>query len=150
MHTKRFQRSKTIPDTRKLHCFIPTSESSLNVKVHSKSADTKLVTVTEDEEVEEMSVEQIRGYVTVEYDGQWWLAHVQRVDPVKNEIQVTFLHPPGPAKSFVYPTRPDVLSVPPSQVLTMVDASATSSSGRTYKLSQKEMDKASFCLDRMK
>jgi hypothetical protein len=38
-----------------------------------------------------------------------------------SEIQLTFLHPSGPSKSFMYPSPPDILWVPASVVLTKVD-----------------------------
>jgi hypothetical protein len=38
-----------------------------------------------------------------------------------NEIPQTFLHPPGPSKSFKYPSLSDILWVPASKVLTKMD-----------------------------
>jgi hypothetical protein len=56
---------------------------------------------------EEYHVEDIRGFVTCEYDRKWWLACVLQVNG--SEIQQTCFHPSGPSKSFKYPSPPDIL-----------------------------------------
>ncbi len=60
------------------------------------------------------------------------------------EVSVSFLHPCGPSPSFTYPRCTDILSIQSTDVLTLVDVST--STGRTYTLSTKEMDEASRCL----
>ncbi len=41
-----------------------------------------------------------------------------------------FLHPRGPASSYKYPSPPDTLTIPVSDILTKVDAKTAT--GRTY------------------
>ena len=45
----------------------------------------------------------IRSYVTALYIAFWWLACVVNKFPKRNEIEVSFLHPHGPSRSFKYP-----------------------------------------------
>jgi hypothetical protein len=60
--------------------------------------------------------------------------HVLQVN--ESETQVTFLHPSGPTKSFMYPL-PDSFWVPASKVLTKVDPQTAA--GCTYVISEKEI-----------
>lgn len=81
------------------------------------------------------SLTDLEGYITCEYDEKWWLAEVISIDIRKEKVLVNFLHPSGPAPSFVYPQQRDTLYVSINQVLTTVDL--TTPTGRTYYLSQK-------------
>eukprot|EP00731_Ephydatia_muelleri_P027627 Em0019g500a len=67
------------------------------------------------------AVEAINGYVTVAYDGSCWLGCVLKVDEEGCTINITFLHPCIPAKSFVYPKHEDILDMDPSDILTRVN-----------------------------
>ena len=58
--------------------------------------------------------------------------------------KVNFLHPRGPARSFVYPSQSDILDVPYSDVLCEADVSTVT--GRTYTMIQSCQDKASNIL----
>jgi hypothetical protein len=51
---------------------------------------------------------------------------------LKGEVEVSFLHPHGPAKSFRYPAVPDILIMNIKDILTAV--SPSTSTGRTYTL----------------
>ena len=45
------------------------------------------------------------------YDTKWYLACVLNVYPTTKEIQLNFLHPEGPARSYHYPHTPDIILV---------------------------------------
>ena len=47
----------------------------------------------------------------------WWVGFVREKDDSSKMARVNFLHPRGPARSFVYPSQPDILDVPYSDVL---------------------------------
>ena len=55
-------------------------------------------------------------------------------DKENAEVKVTFLHPRGPSYSFKYPSQPDILIVPSSNILNKLDAKTAT--GRTYTLSR--------------
>ncbi len=107
---QRFRQSRTIPGTRKLHCFIPVSRSKVSTKVYSSSATSTEKTVTIQEN--ELVPEEIRGFVTCVYDEKWWVACVLQVDEYSEQVSVSFLHPHGPSRSFKYPARLDILNIP--------------------------------------
>ncbi len=139
----RFELAHTIQGTQKLHAFVPISQSTLEVKMFSKSADKKEVRVTAEEG--DVPFEEIKGFVTVKYDNQWCLACILQTFPEVGEVKVSFLHPAGPSASFCYPRgRPDILDVPSEDVLTVADPTTTS--GRTYRLTAIETQRASQAL----
>ena len=67
------------------------------------------------------------GYVTAIYDGA-----------------CAFLHPRGPSRSFLYPHKADILTVHISDIPTFVEP--TTYTGRTYTLTDNEMDRATQAL----
>ena len=70
--------------------------------------------------------EEVNGYVTVQYDGWWWLGMVTSKDQREREVAINFLNPHGP---FTYPKRPDNLVVDMGDILTT--AHPTTATGRT-------------------
>ena len=115
----RFQNSRTIPGTRKLHSFVPISRDTLNVQVYSFSTVPKEEKVAKQDS--ELVIDSISGFVTCTYDRKWWLACVLNVDAENAEAKVTFLHPHGPSRSFKYPNIPDILIVPTTDILSKVN-----------------------------
>ena len=57
---------------------------------------------------------------------------VLNVYPTTKEIQLKFLHPEGPARSYHYPHTPDIILVDSRDVLHVVDP--TTVTGRAYSL----------------
>ena len=82
----------------------------------------------------------IKGFCLAIYDEHWYLACVLEVKHESNEVRLSFLHPHGPANSFVYPAPPDELLLDASDVLMIV--SPTTITGGTYTLTKLEMKKA--------
>ena len=85
----------------------------------------------------------IKGYVTAIYDGAWWVACVTGSDPEMQVVTLSFLHPRGPSRSFVYPHRADILTVHISDIMTFVES--ITYTGRAYTLT--EMDSATQALE---
>ena len=84
-----------------------------------------------------VNIHRISGYVTAQYDGFWWLAYVLNVLGESGEVELNFLHPHGPSRSFSYPTPPDKLVMSAQDILTVVDPKTVT--GRVYTLSSDEM-----------
>ena len=63
----RFQQSRTIPGTQKLHCFIPFQKDKLHTKVFSNSSTQKEEKATISE-AGELPLEEIKGFVIVVYN----------------------------------------------------------------------------------
>ena len=134
----RFAMSRTIPGTRKLHSIIPASLDSVLVRPFSFSETSKLEKVMI--QTAELEIDAISGFVTCDYDSQWWLAFVLSVDAENSEVKLTFLHPSGPSSSFRYPLSPDIFIVPSSDILTVVNPRA--STRHTFSLTKREMKTA--------
>ncbi len=75
----RFLQAKTIAGTRKLHSFVLIDTSTLEVRSYSGYEESRIVTIAQQGIVNELELGTIRGYVAVECDGMWWLAHVNQV-----------------------------------------------------------------------
>ena len=119
----RLARSRTVPGTQKLHCFISISPNTLEVKLFSSSTVSRRERVeVGSEPVLTPQATAIGGYVTVVYVRECWLGCVVEANTSEHAITVTFLHPCIPASSFVYPEQEDVLDVDLSNVLTSVNA----------------------------
>lgn len=143
---KRFIDVLTIPGTQKIHAVIPFTESCFMSKMFSESSETENHHLLPGGEVlsEIQNVES--GFVTVEYNKLWWLACILGKNNETAEVKVSFLHPEGPASSFFYPSSPDVLIVKSESLIKKVEP--LTATGRTYKLSQKEMMESSEVLKR--
>ena len=101
---QRLARSRTVPGTQKLHCFIPTSVHTVEVKLFSSSRVSRRERVDVGSAVTWPSLATtIGGYVTIAYNEQCWLGCVVAEHEAERCITVTFLHPCIPAPSFVYP-----------------------------------------------
>ena len=87
----------------------------------------------------------IKGYVTAIYDGAWWVACVTGSDPEMQEVTLSFLHPRGPSRSFLYPHRADILTVHISDIMTFVES--TTYTGRAYTFTDNEMDSTTQALE---
>lgn len=92
------------------------------------------------------NVSAITGYVTVDYDGHWWVACVMEHSPERHEVDVKFLHPHGPSPSYTFPEPSDHLTIDYQDVLTTVEP--TTATGRTYSISKKETSAAVAALKR--
>ena len=138
-------RSRTVAGTQKLHCFIPVSANTVEVKLFSSSTMSRREKVKVGRTpVLSPRATAIGGYVTVAYDGESWLGCVVGAHETEHAITVKFLHPCIPVPCFVFPEQEDLLDIDLSDVLTCVNA--TTATGRTYTLSRKEMQEASVAL----
>ena len=115
----RLSQAVAIHGTQKLHTFIP-------LKCGTK-IQTKAFTFSSLSEIhpvihlgDNLNISELSGYVIASYNNAWWLSYVLEKNADENEIKATFLHPQGPAHSFVYPSTPDVLRIPVCDVICKV------------------------------
>ena len=132
-----------MPGTRQLHCFCPASLFKVKGSQFSTSTQTQQETVTNEEHVNRF--EEVKGYVTVQYDGWWWVGMVTSLDKKEREVAINFVHTRGPARSFTYPERPDNLVVGMGDILTT--AHPTTATGRTYTLKKEYTAQVSNALE---
>jgi len=135
----RLAKARTIAGTHKLHCICPLSPETVKVKEFSKSEDSRVERVMLSSDSDLKTVD-IKGYVTAKYDGYWWLGCVLQTMLDSSEVEVNFLHPHGPARSFKYPEPADILVMSCHDILTRVEPSTAT--GRTYTLSDEEASAA--------
>ena len=127
----RFDKSSTVPGT----CgFIPISNETLSTKRYSFSHESKdQRVVKQDNEVE---ISDVSGYVLCANKSVWWLACVLEKDLENSMVKLTVLHPHGPSRSFRYPSIPDTVALPVSNILSLVNP--RTSTGQTYTIQQKD------------
>ena len=142
---KLYQAVKPIPGTQRFHSFLPASKTMLLKKVFSQSKESYAFSLTGEALKQTLTVADVKGYVTCEYNDHWWLCLLLAKNETTEMVEVKFLHPQGPAPSFTYPTDfDDKLEVPVSQILTLVDPKCPT--GRTYYMCKEEMDAATAAL----
>ncbi|KAL5490948.1 hypothetical protein EMCRGX_G016154 [Ephydatia muelleri] len=142
---ERFKYSRTVPGTRSFHSFISISISSVEVRPYSLGTMKRTERVTSAHVPEPVPLSAIKSYVTVAYGGDCWLGYVTKVDMESRSVEVNFLHPQLPAKSYIYPRHQDILDVDPTDILTLV--SPTTGTGRSYTLTSKEVSEAKRALE---
>ena len=89
---QRFLLSRTIPGTRKYHCFIPVSSNEVKVAYYFHREKVTLGS-------NDLPIESITGFVTCLSEHKWWLACVVKTISIESCVQLTFLHPHGPSSS---------------------------------------------------
>ena len=142
---ERMQKARTVPGTQRLHCFIPLSTETVEVRQFSTSTISRVERVLLKGSTTPCTPPPVAmGYVTVAYDNSCWLGYVIGVNELEGGVKVKFLHPRIPSSSSVYPNREDIMDMDPSDILTHV--APTTATGRTYTLSRKEMSDATTAL----
>lgn len=74
------------------------------------------------------------------YDDEWYVGAVLDTDGEENDVNISSLHPKGPAKSFRFPARSDVLWVPLSQIMQKLELNCSTETIRQYTLAQHLQD----------
>ena len=135
---ERRELASTIAGTQKLHSFKPVNSYSLEVRSFSASTETCIKKVAQNMQC--IQNQDINGYVAVTYDKEWYVGYVMEKDNEKKEAKITFMQPKGPARSFTYPSREDILVVAYTDILRAVNVETVS--GRVYKVNKSEQDDA--------
>ena len=139
---RRFGTCRTIPGTRRLHCFIPQSRDTVLTKRYSACSNSQVQKVTKVST--ELEMEEITGYVTCIYGSQWWLAQVLENDSSNGEVKLSLLSPNGPSRWYRYPPTPNIFLAPITDILTVVEPRTTT--GCSYSLAQNESKTATLKL----
>ena len=135
-----FSWGNIVPGTWSRHHFIPLSSSKIAHKLSSENEslartyDLNLLTTFQLFDIRPMT------YVTCHYNSFWWVGLVTQVDVEQDGIKVQFMFPHGPHKTFNWPETEDSCYVPIKNILCQI-SSSTTTTGRTYKITDEEYDK---------
>ena len=97
---KRFKDGKMVPNTRSSHHFIPQSASQIGHKLCSEDElfvdihDSKILVWVDTGDIAPLS------YISCMYNSFWWVGLVNKVDEEQGDVDVQFMHPHGPWKTF--------------------------------------------------
>ena len=144
----RFDEAVAVTGTHQFHAFLPVSTEDLATKAYSASEETVLHRIKITPRFQDVHFDNMTGFVACTYDNSWWMQYTLSMDAVEREVKISFLHPAGPATSFSYPRKPDVLTMPGNFILCKLDP--ITATGRTYQLTPQEMTKASSMLVKKK
>ena len=92
-----FSSANSIVGTRGLHAFKRISLNQLEVKVYSTCAEAGIVVTLNTASQDNLTLENIRGFVTLAYNNEWYLAVTLQTFPDTEEAKVSCLEPAGPA-----------------------------------------------------
>ena len=128
---ERFEGVTQIPGTRSFHEFSPIDQYSIEMKRTSEDKKPSYVHNFKNQ-TKQNSVIQVLDYVSCLYDKKWWVGIIINVDKEK-DVQVKFMHPSSPSRSFQWPHVDDICWVPNDYILCKIDIPITSS-GRFYSI----------------
>ena len=79
------------------------------------------------------------------YDNFWCIGLIQKIDAELKDINIKFMQPHGPTKSFHWPHHDDICFVPLNKVLCTIEALETNS-WRMYNSKDNDNMKICSCL----
>ena len=109
---KRFEDGKMVSGTRSSHHFIPQSASQIRHKLCNEDDsfvdihDLKILTRVDIANTAPLSD------ISYVYNSLWWVRLVKKVDEEQGDVDVQFMHPHGPQKTFNWPQGGDSSYVP--------------------------------------
>ena len=74
----------------------------------------------------EIAIDDIKEFVTVVYEGEWWLGCVVLENQDDKIVSINSLIPHGPSQSYKYPVKERIITVSTDDVLTIVDPRTSS------------------------
>ena len=137
---KRFEDGNTVPSKRSSHYFIPQSASQIGHKLCSK--DHSFVDIHDFKIPTRAYIGDIApsSYISCMYNSLWWVGLVNEVDEEQGDVDLQFMHPHGPRKTFNLPQGGDSYYVPIKNIVCAIQA-PTTTTGRTYRICDEDYDK---------
>ena len=152
LHEQRFAECQTVPGTRSYQHIEPLTDV-FGVQCKQTSEDVQFTTVFSFENhakcIQTSSEIKSMDFIACCYDVHRWIGLVEEIDNDNQGAKVQFLHPHGPSTCFSWPARDDICWVPFTEMLYNID-SPTTSSGRVYNISSKDLDKINNVFDELK
>ena len=133
---ERFEAATRIPGTRSFHEFTPKDQCYIEAKRTSEDSEPSYVHNFNVKTKTNFEV-QVLDYVTCLYDKKWWVGIVTNANKEEGDVEVKFMHPHGPSRSFKWPHTDDICWVPNEHMLFKIEI-PTTSSGRSYNISEND------------
>ena len=108
---KRFEDGKMVPGTRSSHHFIPQSASQIEHKLCNEDDSFVDIHLWISTRVDIGDVAP-SSYISCMYNLLWWVGLVNKVYEGQGDVDVQFMHPDGPQKTFNWPQGGDSCYVP--------------------------------------
>ena len=137
---KRFEDGKAVPGTRSSHHFIPQSASQSGHKLYGE--DVSFVDIHDFKIPIRVDIGDTAPslYISCIYNSLWCVGLVNKVDEEQGDVDVQFMHPHGPRKTFNWPQGGDSCYVPIGNIVCAIQA-PTTTTGRTYRIFDEDYDK---------
>ena len=104
---ERFEGITLIPGTGSFHEFSPINQYSIEMKRTSEDKEPSYVHNFKNK-TKQNYVVQVLDYLSCLYDNKWWVGIIINVDKEEEDVQVKFMHPSGPSRSFQWPHVDDI------------------------------------------
>ena len=130
----RFSKVITVPGNRSFHQYTPLSESSVGAKRCSDDTQYALVHNLLHQHAHEPAV-NLSEYVCCVYDGRWFVGMILAINAENDDVDVELMHSSGLSRSFAWPEREDIKTIPTPLLLCRITAPPTPT-GRQYRLTE--------------
>ena len=135
MIEQRVASSSTLNGTRGFHSFEHVGGGKIGAKIISSDKRFELVVDHCPILRSNLSDFHLQNYVAFVYDRKWYIGIITEIDKEMCELKINSMHPPGPALSFIWPTRLDSVWVPLPTILIKIDCPTLFPSRGSYKIS---------------
>lgn len=141
----RFEMGRTVPGTRGYHYLEPLSDG-LKIRYKRTSHDPEFTgTFCFQEPIHELkgikfADLKLMQYVVCNYHGFWWVGLVIELSTEYNDVNIQFMHPRGPTKTFYWPRNDDKCWVPAEEIVSIIET-PTTNNGRMYLIADDDFAK---------
>ena len=129
--------TKTYVGTRSYHYFEHIGNGKIGAKILSSDEQFEKKAHHAPLLCHSMNDLHVNSYLAFVFDKKWYVGIINDVDLEECEIEVSSMHPAGPARTFFWPARVDEVWVHSGQVLCIIDSPDMRSSRGHYALSAK-------------
>jgi hypothetical protein len=133
---ERYARSKTIPQTRQAHKYVPDKEKLYLYETSKDHAHFGMVTRPNDPTIGVIDL-IVGDWVAAVYDDEWYFGEVIAIDVEHEECEITYLKEPGSnVKNKTFTRENKNCYVPYGQILQKIPTPKSNRNGRTFTWSE--------------